>query len=171
MKNVFKILLCVLVLGLLVVSVVGKDVPTPAGDVVLTVSGVIALTNDGDTFKLDMDMLKALPCLAYEVDDPWMGTQIYGGVELRTLLDYVGIPAGASKVVMVCSDGAEFAVTIKDALYYPILLAYTSDGDELPASQGGPIKLVYPYNSYPEIQDLYDENQWAWYVVEIRVEY
>jgi len=104
MKNGFKILLCVLVLGLLVVSVVGKDVPTPAGDVVLTVSGVIALTNDGDTFKLDMDMLKTLPYLAYEVEDPWMGTQIYGGVELRTLLDYVGIPAGASKVVMVCSS-------------------------------------------------------------------
>jgi len=148
MKNVLRVLLCVLVLGLLTVGVLGKEVPTPAGDVVLTVSGVIALTNDGDTFKLDMDMLKALPYLAYEVDDPWMGTQTYGGVELRTLLDYVGIPAGASRVVMVCSDEAEFAV-----------------------SQGGPIKLVYPYNSYPEIQDLYDENQWAWYVVEIRVEY
>ncbi len=171
MKNVLKVLLCVLVLGLLTVGVLGKEAPTPAGDVVLTVSGVIALTNDGDTFKLDMDMLKALPYLAYEVDDPWMGTQTYGGVELKALLDYVGIPAGASRVVMVCSDEKEFPVAIKDALYYPIILAYTTDGDELPASQGGPVKLVYPYNSYPEIQDLYAPEQWAWYVVEIRVEY
>jgi hypothetical protein len=118
-----------------------------------------------------MDMLRALPYLAYEVDDPWMGTQTYGGVELKTLLDYVGIPADASNVVIVCADGAEFVVAIKDALDYPIMLAYVSDDEAIPASQGGPIKLVYPYNSYPEIQDLYDANQWAWYVVGTRVEY
>ncbi len=171
MKNFYKVLLCVLVIGLLAVGVLGKEAPKPTGDVVLTVSGAIALTNDGNTFKFDMDMLKSLPYLAYKVDDPWLGTQTYGGVELKALLDYVGIPAGASKVVMVCSDKKEFPVAIKDALYYPIILAYTSDGDEIPASQGGPIKLVYPYNSYSELQDLYGPNQWAWYVVEIRVEY
>ena len=46
MKSFYKVLLCVLVIGLLAVSVLGKEAPKPTGDVVLTVSGAIALTND-----------------------------------------------------------------------------------------------------------------------------
>jgi hypothetical protein len=160
-----------LVVGLLAVSGWGREVPVPSGDVVLTVSGAIALSNNGDLFEFDMDMLKALPYLAYQVEDPWMGTQAYGGVTLKAILDYVGIPAGASTVTMICSDEKEFSVAARDALYYPILLVYTLDGDDLPASLGGPIKLAYPYDTYPEIQNLYDENNWAWYVVGVRVDY
>ena len=171
MKSVSKVLLGVLIVTLMVVSAWGKDVPMPAGDVVLTVSGTIALTNNGDVFDFDMDMLKALPTLTYQVEDPWMGTQVYTGVTLKALLDYVGIPTGASKVVMICSDDKEFTVAIKDALYYPIMLAYAESGDDLPASLGGPVKLVYPYDAYPDLQNIYDENNWAWYVVGVRVEY
>jgi hypothetical protein len=50
-------------------------------------------------------------------------------------------------------------------------LVTTLDGDDLPASLGGPVKLAFPYDSNPETIELYDENQWNWYVVEIRVEY
>ena len=171
MKNVSKVLLCVLMIGLIAVSAWGKEVPVPAGEVVLTVSGAIALANNGDVFEFDIDMLKALPYVAYTVEDPWMGEQAYGGVTLKALLDYVGIPAGASTVVTIASDDNEVPVAIRDALYYPILLVYTLDGDDLPASLGGPVKLAFPYDSDPETIELYDENQWNWYVVEIRVEY
>ena len=171
MKNVSKVLLCVLVIGLIAVSAWGKEVPVPTGEVVLTVSGAIALTNNGDVFELDMDMVKALPYVAYLVEDPWMGEQAYGGVTLKAILRYVGIPAGASTVVLIASDDKEVPVAIRDALYYPILLVYTLDGDDLPASLGGPVKLAFPYDSDPETIELYDENQWNWYVVEIRVEY
>ena len=171
MKNVSKVLLCVLVIGLMAVSVWGKEVPVPTGDVALTVSGAIALTNNGDVFDLDMDMVKGLPTLTYQVEDPWMGTQIYTGVTLKALLDYVGIPADATSVVLVASDDKEFKVAIKDALYYPIMLAYAESGDDLPASLGGPVKLAYPYDAYPDLQNIYDENAWAWYVVGVRIEY
>ncbi len=171
MKNVSKVLLCVLVIGLIAVSAWGKEVPVPTGEVVLTVSGAIALTNNGDVFELDMDMVKALPYVAYVVEDPWMGEQAYGGVTLSALLNYVGIPAGASTVVLIASDDKEVPVAIRDALYYPILLVYTLDGDDLPASLGGPVKLAFPYDSDPETIELYDENQWNWYVVKIRVDY
>ena len=153
------------------VSAWGKEVPVPAGDVVLTVSGAIGLTNNGDVFDLDIDMLKALPALTYQVEDPWMGTQVYTGVTLEALLDYVGIPSAAGTVVLVCSDEKEFKIAIKDALYYPIMLAYAESGDDLPASLGGPTKLAFPYDTYPDIQNVYDENNWAWYVVGVRVEY
>jgi hypothetical protein len=161
--------LALLVVGLLGVVVFGQ-VPVPTGEVALTMSGAIALRTDTGTFQFDMDMLKALPFVAYEVEDPWMGVQVYGGVRLVDLLDYVGIPAGAKRAVIVASDEMEFPVEIKDALYYPILIAYTSDGNAIKASAGGPLKLVFPYQIVG-MEQLYSPDLWSWYVVEIRVEY
>ena len=37
------------------------DLPTPKGDVILTVSGAIGTTNEGDAAVFDLEMLKALP--------------------------------------------------------------------------------------------------------------
>ncbi len=146
------------------------QVPTPAGDVVLTLSGSIALRNADEVFQFDLDMLKALPFVAYEVEDPWLGTQVYGGVDLSSLLHYVGIPAAAKRAVIVASDAKEFPVEIKDALYYPILIAYSSGGERIRASRGGPLKLVFPYQ-IEGVEDLYAPEMWSWFVVEIRIEY
>lgn len=161
-------------LGLLIVGLLGVvafgQVPAPTGDVVLTLSGAIALRTEAGVFQFDLEMLKALPFVAYEVEDPWLGTQVYGGVRLADLLAYVGIPADAKQVVIVASDAKEFPVAVKDALYYPILIAYTSDGNPIKASKGGPLKLVYPYQ-IAGMEELYAPEQWSWYVIEIRVDF
>jgi len=171
MKRVLAVTLCMLVLGLIAVGALGREIPAPTGEVVLRITGTIALTNEDRAFALDMEMLRALPYLAYEVEDPWMGLQAYGGVELRTLLELVGIPADARTVVMIAADKKEFPVAVKNALHYPILIVFTLDGDALPGSLGGPLKLAFPYHSHPEIMEIYDPMSWAWFVVEIRVEF
>jgi hypothetical protein len=171
MKRHVLALVLVVVVGLLAVSAVGKDVPAPVGDVALTVSGVIALTNGDGIFAMDDAMLRALPQVSYFVTDPWMGPNTYGGVLLSTLLEYVGFPLGASQVVLVASDAKEFPIKIADALTYPILLVMDdADGALLP-SLGGPIKVAYPYEAYPEVENLYPPEQWSWWVIEVRVEY
>lgn len=160
-----------LVVALVAVGSVGKDVPVPTGTVVLTITGTVALTNGEAGFSFDLAMLQALPKVAYKVTDPWLGDQVYAGVELKTLLEYVGIPAGATRAVIIASDLKEFPVLIRDANYYPILIAYASDDQPIKKSKGGPLKLVYPYGIYSEIEDLYAPEQWSWFVVAIRVEY
>jgi len=171
MKASTRLFVLVLMVGLMGISAIGKDAPQPAGDVILTVSGAIALTNGDGVFAMDDAMLRALPMVEYFVEDPWMGDNTYGGVLLSTLLEYVGFPSGAEQVVLVCSDAAEFAIDIADALAYPILLAMEADGDAIASSIGGPIKVAYPYNSYPSLEDVYPPENWAWYVIEVRVEY
>lgn len=155
----------------LVAAGVGRDIPVPTGAVVLTITGTIALTNSPEGFTFDLDMLKALPKLTYKVTDPWLGELTYSGVELKALLEYVGIPAGASQAVVIASDLKEFPVLVRDARYYPILIAYEADGSPIRKGKGGPLKLVYPYGLYPEVEDLYPPTQWAWWVIMIRVEY
>lgn len=170
MKSTTRVGLCLLVVGLLGTVAFAQSCPAPMGDVVLTMSGAIALENENGVLEFDMAMLQALPYTEYEVEDPWLGTQVYGGVELGILLDYVGIPADAARIVTVASDGLEVVIEAKDALYYPILIAFMSDGDEIISSMGGPIKLAFPYQ-IEGVEDLYAPEVWSWFVVEVRVEY
>jgi len=160
-----------MMIGVLAVSAAGKDIPVPAGDVALTVTGVVALTNGDGVFAMDDAMLRALPQVKYFVADPWMGDNTYGGVLLSTVLEYVGFPLGAEQVVLVASDEKEFAIKIADALTYPILLVMDDADGALIEALGGPVKVAYPYNAYPSVEALYPPEQWAWYVIELRIEY
>ena len=171
MKLNARLFVLAMMVGLLAVSAIGKDIPVPEGDIALTVSGAIALTNGDGVFAMDDAMLRALPQVKYFVVDPWMGDNTYGGVLLSTLLEYVGFPLGATQVVLVASDEKEFAIKIADALIYPILLVMDDADGALIAALGGPVKVAYPYDAYPGVEELYPPEQWAWYVIEVRVEY
>lgn len=171
MKARVRLVVMVMMVGVLAVSAMAKDAPQPAGDVMLTVTGAIALTNGDGVFAMDDAMLRALPQVAYLVADPWMGDNTYGGVLLSTLLEYVGFPLGAEKVVLVASDEKEFEIKVADALAYPIMLVMDDADGALLESLGGPIKVAYPYNAYPEVEALYPPEQWAWWVVEVRIDY
>jgi hypothetical protein len=165
-------------LGVLLVALVSATVwatgLVPAGDVALTVSGPIFLTNSwneasGAVFQFDIDMLKALPATTYTVTDPWLGEKTYTGVRLSELLDWLGADLYAQKVVVVASDGMEFTVQIADADQYPIIIAYASNNKVIKAGSGGPLKLAFPYQM-EGVEALYSPDNWAWYVIGIRVE-
>lgn len=147
----------------------------PAGDVVLTISGPVTLMNAYDETRgagvsqFDIDMLKSLPATTYTVTDPWLGEKKYTGVLLSELLAWVAAPLDAKQVVIVASDGMEFVVQVADAAAYPIMIAYASNDKVIKAGSGGPLKLVYPYQ-IEGVETLYAPEQWAWFVIEIRVE-
>lgn len=166
-----RLLVLMLLVGVLAVSAAAKEVPAPTGDVALTVTGAIALVNGDGVFEMDDAMLRALPQVSYLVADPWMGDNTYGGVLLSTILEYVGFPLGAEEIVLVASDEKEFPVKIADALAYPILLVMDDADGALLESLGGPIKIAYPYNAYPGLEEIYPPENWAWWLVELRIEY
>ncbi len=141
-----------------------------ADDDTLLISGQIALTNSEEGFSITLADIKSMIGTTFVVNDPWMGENFYQGIRLIDLLEYVGYPADAEQIVLVCSDEKEFVVKIKDAENYPIMLAYATKGRDLPKNQGGPLKLAYPINQYPELEEIYPADNWAWYVVELRVE-
>jgi hypothetical protein len=33
------------------------------------------------------------------------------------------------------------------------------------------VKLAFPYNAYPGLEELYTGDAWNWYVIELRIEY
>jgi hypothetical protein len=168
-----------LCLGVLLVALVSAAAwatgMVPTGDVALTISGPMMLMNRwdataGGVFDFDLDMLKALPATTYTVTDPWLGEKTYTGVLLSDLLKWVAVDLYAAKAVLVASDGMEFTVQIADASQYPIMIAYASNNKVIKATSGGPLKLVFPYQ-IEGVEALYSPDNWAWYVIGIRVEY
>jgi hypothetical protein len=166
-------------LGVLLVALVSAAAwatgMVPTGEVALTVSGPMVLMNRwdataGGVFDFDMDMLKALPATTYTVTDPWLGEKKYTGILLADLLKWIAVDLYAVKAVLVASDGMEFAVQIADASQYPIMIAYASNDKVIKATSGGPLKLVFPYQ-IEGVETLYSPENWAWYVIGIRVEY
>ncbi len=171
-----KRLLClgVLLVGLLSAAAWAGGVPT--GDVVLTISGPLFLSNRYDdtrgaaVFEFDMDMLKELPVTTYTVTDPWLGEKTYTGVTLADLLGWVGVDYYATKVTVIASDGMSAPVDTKDAATWPIMIAYASNNKAIKASSGGPLKLVFPYQ-IAGVEDKYIPDSWMWFVVELSVGY
>jgi hypothetical protein len=140
----------------------------------LNISGTIALKNSETGYNFTLEELESLREITITVTDPWLGDRTYEGTTLSDLLGYVGVPSGASRVVLICSDGKEFVLKYQDVQKFPIMLAYATIKNGraglISKSQGGPLKVVYPLNEFPEVKNIYSSDMWAWYIVGIRVE-
>jgi len=81
---------------------------------------------------------------------PWdnggVSTAEWVGVPLATLLDFVGVDAGAVEVVVQGGDNAQFARSLPmDKARDPdTLLAWAMNGQPLPDDHGAPVRLVVP---------------------------
>ncbi len=156
------------ILGVLASVCLGA-VPQPSGKVVLTVTGSIAQQNSDQGFQFDMAMLEGVGLTKCEVKDPWLGKKVYEGVLLSSILKYVGASDAATQVVVIAKDGKKVPVKVADATAFPILLATKDGGKAIGSGAGGPVKLVFPYDTHPEVERLYDKNAWNWYVISLEV--
>ncbi|MBU0703082.1 MAG: molybdopterin-dependent oxidoreductase, partial [Chloroflexi bacterium] len=138
---------------------------TPAGDVILTVTGDIADGNVGDECQFDAAMFDQY-AVDQTLDDPWMGDGLeYRGMLLSDIWELCGGSDDAPAAVMVASDGMTINIAKEDLDAWPIMVAYQVGGENLVDELGGPVKLVYP----AEAGETYDENQWMWWLAEIQI--
>ena len=98
------------------------DLPQPAGRVILTVSGNITRTNNGDGADFDLDMLHALGTQAMSTSTSWTdGTQNFSGVSMRALMATVG--AEGKTVEAVALNDHRQMIELEDFSLYPVILA------------------------------------------------
>ncbi|HPZ92981.1 MAG TPA: molybdopterin-dependent oxidoreductase [Bacillota bacterium] len=149
-------------------SVCFAEVAKPAGKVVLTVTGDIAITNSDAGFEFDMEMLEGLGVLEYKVKDPWLGNKTYAGIAIAKILEHVGAE-DATEVVVVAKDGKKVVIAGEDVAEYEIMLATKDGGKAIGSGLGGPVKLVFPYDDYEGLEEKYPKDDWSWYVVTLEV--
>jgi hypothetical protein len=118
----------------------------PQGDVILTVSGAIANTNDDGLALLDMALLDGLPRHSFATSTIWTeGVDTYEGVLLSDLLAAVG--ATGTNVMAKALNDYEITFPVAEATSEGPLLAYRTNGKPMSVREKGPIWLIFPYDA------------------------
>lgn len=86
-----------------------------------------------------------LECIANAVGNHLIGTAIWQGVPLQTLLDqHGGALPNATHVAFYAVDGYSVSLPLKEVLEAEALLAWRMNGAEIPARHGFPMRVLIP---------------------------
>lgn len=142
--------------------------PTPAGKPVLTVSGRIGIFNKGETAEFDLAMLEALGTDQFTTTTPWYsGPVLFEGVRMQRLMQAVG--ATGQSVTAVALNDYVTELPINDFVTYGTMLALKRNGNYMLVRDKGPLFIVYPYDSNPDLKHHRFYSRSAWQVVRIIV--
>ena len=133
----------------------------PSGKPILTISGKIALTNDGDVAQFDRAMLEALGTVSIETTTPWhKGPQKFEGVSLDRLIKHVG--AQGDRLVAVALNDYVTEIPMEDLATHRPILALKRNGEYMPIRDKGPLFIIYDYDSNPQLksQTYYGRSAW-----------
>ena len=87
---------------------------------------------------------------------------------MRTLLRAVG--ASGERVVAIALNDYMTEIPIVDFEQYDVLLALKRDGAYMPVRDKGPLFIVYPFDSFSELQAQKFYNRSAWQLAQLIVQ-
>ncbi|WP_116086121.1 oxidoreductase [Tropicimonas sp. IMCC34011] len=121
----------------------------PEGQPLLTITGQIEQTNEGDAAVFDRAMLEAMEPVTYETGTVWTeGVQRFTGVPLARLMQEVG----AADVSIYATAINDYAVEIPagDWSRGAPIVAFLTDDAPMSRREKGPLWIIYPFDSKPE---------------------
>ena len=141
----------------------------PTGKPILTISGRINVTNDGESAVFDRPMLEEMGFTSFQTRTPWYTDKVtFEGVPMTTLMERCGAEGEVLTVTALNDYTSE--IPIADFARYRPILAMKRDGKYLEVRDRGPLFVVYPYDSAPELhaQRFYSRSPWQVARIEIR---
>ncbi|WP_422074188.1 oxidoreductase [Tranquillimonas rosea] len=141
--------------------VAAQDLPAPEGEPILTVTGAIGVTNDGDAAVFDRAMLEGLDPVQIVTETIWTdGVQTFTGVPLARLIEAVD----AEGAMLSATAINDYAVEIprSDWVEDGPILAYLNNGTPMSVRDKGPLWVIYPYDDNPDYQTevVYSRSIW-----------
>lgn len=141
---------------------------TPMDKPVLTISGDISETNSGDTAQFDRAMLEKIGMVKIVTTTPWyQGPMTFEGVPMDKLMAAVG--AKGQRVVAYALNDYTTEIPMEDFAKHHAILALKRNGDYMPVRDKGPLFVVYPYDSEPELKSQIFYSRSAWQVARLVV--
>lgn len=154
-------------IGIMGVAFAGS-LATPKERPILTISGKIGVTNKDGTAQFDRAMLESLGLIAIETATPWYEGKVkFEGVSLDKLMKQV--EAKGDRVSVIALNDYATEIPIADFAKYNVILALKRNGEYMPVRDKGPLFIVYPYDSDPELRTQTYYARSAWQVARIEV--
>ena len=140
----------------------------PSEKPILTVSGTISETNRANTAQFDRAMLEALGTVTVETTTPWYNGPVkFEGVSLDKLMKQVG--ASGERVAVVALNDYSSEIPMEDFAKYNVILAMKRNGEYMPVREKGPLFIIYPFDSKPELKSQTFYSRSVWQVAKIVV--
>jgi len=144
------------------------SLPRATDKALLTVTGAIATTNSPGAAVFDRDMLAALPRTTFTTSTIWTEGEVrFAGVELRSLLDRLGVTGGTLRITAINDYSVQ--IPAAEVVAGGALLADLRDGKPMSVRDKGPIWVVYPYDSSPDFRNEVIYSRSVWQVDRIEV--
>jgi hypothetical protein len=137
------------------------SLPLPTERPILTITGKITNFNRDDAAVFDRPMLEALGMSGFETKTPWYDNPVrFDGVRMDRLMEAVG--ASGDHVLAYALNDYSTELPVSDFAKYNVLLAMKRDGQYMPVRDKGPLFIVYPYDSDPDLrhQRFYSRSAW-----------
>jgi hypothetical protein len=156
-----------LALGLL--PSLAQALDAQAGKVVLTVTGNVSRPNANGKADFDMAMLERLPQHTLTIATPWYPEpKTFTGPLLRDVLAAAGAKGKLLRAVAL--NDYKTDIPADDADRYDMVVARLLDGKPMLTREKGPLFIVYPFDSYPELRtaQFYGRSAWQLRTLEVR---
>lgn len=156
MKTLFLTVLLLVAAAGVTRAAEAEALSSPAGPVILTVTGAISQTNSDGAAIFDRAMLSALEPISVKTFTPWTdGIQHFSGVSLASLLQKVG--AEGDTLIARALNEYSAIMPLSDAKTFNVLLAMEWNGKAMTARDKGPVWIIFPLNG-PATKALHPHN-------------
>ena len=160
--------------ALLAAAVVCMALPAAAlqpttGKVILTVTGNVGEKNTATAATFDLAMLEKLPQRSFTTMTPWDKQPIkFTGPLLRDVL--AAAKATGTTIKAAALNDYQSSIPLEDAQKFDVILAHKMNDADIPVKTKGPLFIVYPYDTKPELRSSTYYERSAWQLKSLTIE-
>jgi hypothetical protein len=155
------LVLCILSVAMPCANAFDMPAEAPKGAIILTINGKIGVKNTADAAVFDADLLDTLPQKSFVTTTPWFKEPVkFTGPLLRDVLQ--ALKANGTSIKATALNDYKISIPMDDILKYDVLLARQIDGRVITVREKGPIFVIYPFDSLPELKNMtyYSRSIW-----------
>lgn len=137
-----------------------------SGQPILKINGSISGANR--SFVLDLAAMDAMPKTSFATSTPWhKGVTEFSGVTLRDCL--AALKLSGTKLQLIALNDYVVEASLSELQAADALLATRQNGNIMPVSDKGPIFLIFPFDSRPELQHQSYYSRAVWQLAEVNI--
>lgn len=147
------------------------ELPTtpPKGPVILKITGAVGAKNTPDAAAFDAALLDALPQTTYTATTPWFKEPAkFSGPLLRDVLKLA--KAQGTILNATALNDYKALIPMDDVTRYDVILARKMNGKPIAIRDKGPIFVMYPFDTVPQLKDMVFFSRSIWQLHSISVQ-
>ncbi|MEP3246771.1 MAG: molybdopterin-dependent oxidoreductase [Sneathiella sp.] len=141
----------------------------PTSAILLEISGNISVFNtDMKKAVFDRSLLRQFKRVTIQTHTPWTdGLTTFEGILIRDILQAVG--AQGQTIEATAINDYSVPIPIKDFMNHDVILADTRNGTTMSVRDKGPLWIIYPWDSNPELRTEIYHSRSIWQLHQITI--